>query len=72
VEDGNVLGVPGIMRADIKRAYELYGDSIAYVRGKMTKKKVTHVQLSEELKSVDKDQVVYTDVMKIDGHKSLI
>ena len=72
VEDGNIVGVSGITRADIKHVYELYGKPVAYVRGKMTKKKVTHVQFSEELKSVDKDQVVYADVMKIDGHKSLI
>ena len=58
MEDGNIVGVPGITRADIKRLYELYGEPVAYVRGKMTKKKVTHVQFSEELKSVDKDQVV--------------
>jgi hypothetical protein len=29
VEDGSILGVPGIMRADIKRAYELYGEPVA-------------------------------------------
>ena len=68
MEDGNIVGVPGITRADIMHAYELYGEPVAYVRGKMTKKKVTRVQFSEELKSVDKDQVVYADVMKIDGH----
>jgi hypothetical protein len=38
----------------------------------MTKKKVTCVQFIKELKSVDKDQAVYDDVMKIEGHKSLI
>jgi hypothetical protein len=72
VDDGNIVEVPGITRAGIKRAYELYGEPVAYVRGKMTKKKVTRVQFSEELKLVNKDQVVYADVMTMDGHKSLI
>ena len=33
VEDGNIVGVPGITRADIKRLYELYGEPVAYVCG---------------------------------------
>ena len=36
VEDGNVLNIPGINRADIKRAYDVYGMPAEYVRGKLT------------------------------------
>ena len=43
IEDGNISGLPGITRADIRRAYELYGPLPAYVRGKMTSKKVSRV-----------------------------
>ena len=41
VEDGNVSGIPGITRADIRRAFEIYGAPVAYVREKMTKRKVS-------------------------------
>ena len=37
VEDGNILNIPGITRADIKRAYELYGVPLTYVHEKMRK-----------------------------------
>ena len=72
VEDGNVSGIPGINRLDIKRACEIYGASVAYICGKMTKKKVSRVQYSEELKATDMDQVMYLDVMTLDGQKSLL
>jgi hypothetical protein len=40
VEDGNIHGMPGITREDIRQAYELYGEPVAYVRGKMVKRKI--------------------------------
>ena len=45
---------------------------MAYVRGKMTKKKVLRVQFSEELKATGNDQVIHSDVMTVDGKKSLL
>ena len=72
VEDGNILGIPCITHADIKCAYELFGEPVACICEEMTKKKILHAQFSEELKSIDKDQVMNTDIMKIDGKKSLI
>ena len=31
VEDGNISGIPGITRVDIKRAYEINGEPVAYM-----------------------------------------
>ena len=50
IEHGNIAGLPGITRDDIQRAYEMYGQPVAYVRGKMTKKQASHMQYSEEFK----------------------
>ena len=72
VKDGNIQRMPEIMCADIKRAYELYSEPVAYVRGKMTEKKVSQVNFSEDLKSTDRVQVMYSDVMKIDKRLALI
>jgi hypothetical protein len=40
VEGGNIHELPGISRADISRAFEIYGLSMKYVRGKMTRQSV--------------------------------
>ena len=53
VEDGNVSRIPGITRMDIRRAYEIFGAPVAYVRRIMTKKKVSRAVYSEELKATD-------------------
>ena len=66
LEHGNVVGIPSVTWDDVRRAYKIYGQPVAYVRGKMTKKKVDCVQYSEELKSCEREQVLYADVMTID------
>ena len=38
----------------------------------MTKRKVSRAVYSEELKTTDRDQVMYADIMTIDGQKSLL
>jgi hypothetical protein len=43
--DGNVKGVPLLMRSDIERAYKIYGQHPEYVRGKLTKRTVGRVQV---------------------------
>ena len=50
----------------------MYGQPVVYMCSKMTKKKISRVQFSEELKLKDQDQVIYTDVMTIDKRKSLL
>ncbi len=36
LQDGKIYGLPNLTREDIERAYEIYGVSPEYVRGKMT------------------------------------
>jgi hypothetical protein len=48
----------------------MYGQPVAYVHGKMTKKKVSRMQYIEELKSCERVQVLYVDVMALDTKKS--
>jgi hypothetical protein len=72
IEPGNVVGLPGITRDDAWRAYKMYGQPVAYVHGKMKKKKASRVQHSEELKSCEKVQVLYADVMTLDTKKSTL
>ena len=72
IEDGNILELPHISRADIKRAYDLYGMPVEYVRGKMTKKRATRVRFEPALQENEKDQVLWSDVMTIDQNKFLI
>jgi hypothetical protein len=51
MEDGNIHELPGISRADICRAFEIYGLPVEYVRGKMTRQTVSHAKIQEELKA---------------------
>jgi len=39
--DGNVRGIPKLMVADVKRAYEIYGQHPEYVKGQRRRKRVT-------------------------------
>lgn len=53
-------------------AYDLYGTPPEYVRGKMTKKKVSRAVITENLTMTGKRQALYSDVMHIDGYKFLV
>lgn len=72
IEDGNILELPHLSRADIKRAYDLYGMPVEYVRGKMTKKRAERIRFEPALQDNEKDQVLWSDVMTIDQNKFLI
>jgi hypothetical protein len=47
-------------------AYQIYGEHREYVRGQMVKKTIGRVKTDVSLKSVQKMQRMYTDVMHID------
>jgi hypothetical protein len=70
--DGNVRGVPMLMREDLERAYKIYGEHPAYVRGKLTRKTVKHMPVDVALRSSTKDLKVYADVMHIDTQWFLV
>jgi hypothetical protein len=60
------------MRADVERAYKIYGQYPEYVRGKLTKKTVGRVQVDPTLRAVSKTLKVYVDVMHVDNKKFLV
>jgi hypothetical protein len=70
--DGNVRKVPMLMRADIDRAYKIYGIHPEYVRGKLMKGTVGCMQVDPTLCSVSKTLKVYVDVMHVDTKKFLV
>jgi hypothetical protein len=73
IHDGNIRGLPvALTRADIERAYKIYGVHPEYVRSQMTNQKVGHAQVDLGLHSTDKRLRVYTDVMHIDGQMFVI
>ncbi len=72
VEDGNITGLPGLTAEDVRRAYELYGQHPAYVRGKTVKKKTGRAIVDDDLVLDEKKQMLYTDVLHLDGEKFLV
>lgn len=69
IEDGNLVDVPSLTRNDIKRAFNIYGQHVESVRGKMTQRVVKREHIDETLKGEEKEQRLYSDVMQIDTKK---
>jgi hypothetical protein len=57
---------------DIKQAYELYGEPVGSVRGKMVKKKQSRAIYDGNLILDKKKQVIHTDVRHLDGQHFMI
>jgi hypothetical protein len=72
ITDGNVQGMPLLIKDDLERAYVIYGKHCEYVQGQMTKKKVGSQKIDISQKCVTKSQSLYTDVMHIDTKKFLV
>jgi hypothetical protein len=70
--DGNIRGMPVLTVADLQRAYKVYGIHPEYVRGQLTKKKVSRVQVDLGLRSTDKNLRLYADVMHLEGSMFLV
>jgi hypothetical protein len=64
--DGNVRGIPKLMVEDIRRAYAIYSTHREYVRGQMTKKKVSRTPVDLALRSPNKSLTLLADVMHVD------
>jgi hypothetical protein len=67
-----VFGLPNLNRQDIVCAYDIYGIPVAYVRGKTTRQAIARAVIDPEAIMKEKAQVLFTDVMHIDGFKFLI
>ena len=65
LQDGNIMNLPNITVEDLHRAYDIYGTPPEFVRGKMTKRKVSRAVIDTELIMEEKAQVLYSDVMHI-------
>jgi hypothetical protein len=72
ITDGNVQGMPLLIKDDLERAYGIYGTHPEYVRVQMTKKMVGHQKIDISWKSVTSSQSLYTDVMHIDTKKFMV
>jgi hypothetical protein len=70
--DGNVRGVPMLMKEDLECAYKIYGLHPEYIRGKLTKKTVGRIPVDPTLRSVSKTLKIYVDVMHVDTKKFLV
>jgi hypothetical protein len=54
------------MAKDVHRAYDLFGKSTAFVRGRMTKQAVKRTMLDEDLVLEEKNLILHSGVMHID------
>jgi hypothetical protein len=72
ISDGNIRGLPMLMKGDLERAYRIYGEHPEYVRGQMVRKTVGRAKADESLKIVQKKQKLYTDVLHVDAKMFLV
>jgi hypothetical protein len=72
ITNGNMVGMPMLIKEDNIRAYEVYGEHPEYVRGKMTKKTVGRMKVDISQRSVDKSLCLSMDVMHVDGEMFLV
>jgi uncharacterized protein (UPF0212 family) len=72
ITNGNVVGMPMLIKEDNIRAYEVYSDHPEYVRGKINKKTVGRMKVDISHRSIDKSLRLSTDVMHVDGEMFLV
>ena len=65
IEHGNILELPSILWADIKRAYDIYGLPVENVRGKLAKKKAGRQSFEPALQWSEREQVLFFVVKHI-------
>jgi hypothetical protein len=72
LRDGNITNLPNLTSEDVRRANELFGNTPEFVRGRMTRKKVSRAVVDDGLVLEEKKLTLYTDVMHIDGQRFLV
>ena len=72
IQDGNIFNLPMLTAADIKRAYDMFGEPVGAVRGKMTRKKVSRAVYDDDLIMDEKKQSLFSDVMHVDSCRFLV
>jgi Arginine methyltransferase-interacting protein, contains RING Zn-finger len=72
VRDGNIENVP-VSVQDIRTFYDIYGEPVEAVRGKMTKKKrAAREEMDPSVREERRIQVMTSDVMHINGENFLV
>jgi len=72
LQDGNFSHLPNLTAKDVCRAYDLFGKSAAFVRGRVTKQAVKRAIVDDDLVLKEKNLVLHLDVMHIDKHHFLV
>jgi hypothetical protein len=72
LREGKIMNILNLAMEDIRRAYELYGKTPEFVRGRMTHKKASRAIIEDDLVLADKRLTLYTDVMHIEGQRFLV
>jgi len=72
LQDGNFLHLPNLTAKDVRRAYDLFGKSAAFVCGRMTKQAVKRAIVDDDLVLKEENLVLHSDVMHIDKHHYLV
>jgi hypothetical protein len=73
LHDGNMRGIPlSLNKADVERAYCIYGVHPEYVRGQMTHQKVSRTPVDLGWRSTEKCLKMYVDVMHVNNNMFLI
>jgi hypothetical protein len=70
--DGNIQNTPNLVLVDFERSLQVYGLYPEYVKGKLTRKVIPRAKVDTMLRSQDKQQKMYTDMMHVDGQRFLI
>jgi hypothetical protein len=72
LQDGNFSHLPNLTAKDVHRAYDLFGKSAAFIRGRMTKQAVKRAIVDEDLILEEKNLILHSDVMHIDKNLFLV
>jgi hypothetical protein len=64
--------MPLLTGEDVRRAYELYGPPVGFVRGKTTRRQARFAVLDDDLILDQKKQVLSADVIHLDSYKYLV
>jgi hypothetical protein len=72
IQDGNFINMPMLTAEDIKRAYNLYGEPVGSVRGKMIKRQASRARFDDHLIMDQKKQTLQSEVMNLDGQLLLL
>jgi hypothetical protein len=72
LQDGNFSHLPNLTAKDVHWAYDLFGKSAAFVRGRMTKQAAKRAVVDEGLVLKEKNLILHSDVMHIDKNLFLV